>query len=131
MVQRVETKQLLLLLSLSTSIAPPSARLRKPYRKVTTQESSKELSQSPSLLPEPSTLADNSTLEPLAHPTIETETTAEQEVDLQAQINQSLSNNLRTTVSLTDKQFQGLLNQVSAAGSNQPLSSTKVPLKPP
>ena len=70
------------------------------------------------------------TLELLVHLTIKTETTAEQKVDLQAQINQSLSNNLRTTVSLTDKQFQGLLNQVSAAGSNQPLLSTKVPLKP-
>ena len=71
------------------------------------------------------------TLELLAHLTFKTETTAEPEVDLQAQINQSLSNNLRTTVSLTDEQFQGLLNQVSAAGSNQPLLSTKVPLKPP
>ena len=89
------------------------------------------MSQSPPLSPEPSTSADNLTLKPLAHPTIETETTAEQEVDLQAQINQSLSNNLGTTVSLTDKQFQGLLNQVSAAESNQPLPSTEVPLKPP
>ena len=71
------------------------------------------------------------TLELLAHSTIKTETTAEQEVDLQAQINQSLSNNLRTTVSLTDEQFQGLLNQVSAVESNQPLPSTKVSLKPP
>ena len=85
----------------------------------------------PELSHEPSTLADNLTLELPAHPTIKTETTAEQKVDLQAQINQSLSNNLRTTVSLTDKQFQRLLNQVSAVGSNQPLPSTEVPLKPP
>jgi hypothetical protein len=52
----------------------------------------------------------------------------EPETDLWRQINQSLSNNLGTTVSLTEEQFRGLLNQFSIVGPNQPVPTTEVPL---
>jgi hypothetical protein len=52
----------------------------------------------------------------------------EPETDLWRQINQSLSNNLTTTVSLSEEQFQGLLNQFRTTGQGQPIPIVEVPL---
>jgi hypothetical protein len=116
-------------------MAPPASRPKKPSGKATIQEPS----QSPPFQrehTEPPLSVDNSTLDPPADLTPETvsqtllrpEMTVESEVDLRTQINQSLSNNLGTTVSLTEEQFRGLLNQFSVAGPNQPVPTTEVPL---
>jgi hypothetical protein len=50
-------------------------------------------------------------------------TNIESEVDLWTQINQSLSNNLGSTVQLTEDQFSRLLTQLAISGLNLPLPS--------
>ena len=77
--------------------------------------------------------ADNPTLDPPADLTPETVTqilprpvtNVESEVDLRTQINQSLSNNLGSTVQLTEDQFSRLLTQLAIVGPNLPLPSTE------
>jgi hypothetical protein len=107
----------------------PLVAKKKPSGKATVQESSEEPSQSPPLQSEPLSLVDPTTESTSQTQTLlQALTNTEPEADLRRQINQSLSNNLRTTISLTEEQFQGLLNQFSIVGQNQPIPTTEVPL---
>ena len=119
-------------------MAPPVARTKKPTGKAAIRESSEEPSQSPPYRQEhsvPLSAVDSIPVLPTDHTPGTTSQTlpklsanTEPETDLRRQINQSLSNNLGTMVSLTEEQFRGLLNQFSIAGQNQPVPTTEVPL---
>jgi hypothetical protein len=110
-------------------MAPPVVR-KKPSGRAPVQESSEELSQSPPLRQEHSEPLSTvgPTPETASHTLLQPSTNTEPDMDLRGQINQSLSNNLGTTISLTEEQFRGLLNQFSIVGQNQPVPTTEVPL---
>jgi hypothetical protein len=111
---------------------------KRPSGKAAIRESSEEPSQSPPYRQErtePLLAVDSIPVLPADHTPGTTSqilpkssANTEPETDLRRQINQSLSNNLGTTVSLTEEQFRGLLNQFSTIGPNLPVLTTEIPL---
>jgi hypothetical protein len=111
-------------------MAPPVARTKRPMGKAAIRESSEEPLQGPPYRQErsePLSAEDSIPVLPADHtPGTASQTlpkssaNTEPEADLRRQINQSLSNNLGTTVSLTEEQFaDSLISSVLRVQTNQ------------
>jgi Zinc knuckle len=118
-------------------MVPPVVR-KKPAGRAVVREPSEELSQSPPLRQESSEppfttesardplvdLGLGATTQTLLQSTGNTTPVA----DLRSQINQSLTNELGTTINLSELQFRTLFNQFRTVGLDQPVPSTEDPL---
>jgi hypothetical protein len=115
-------------------MAPPVVR-KKPTGRATVREPSEGPSQSPPARQESSEppLTTESALDPLVDLGLgaTTQTLLQSTgnttpiVDLRSQINQSLTNELGTTINLSEKQFRTLVNQFRTVGLDQPVPTTE------